>query len=351
MTKRCEPHLGWLKDGVGILKAPMSTTEPRSVVYYDPARHALGDAVVGCASAFVLSQAIGADFRILPGQLNLGSYFDIPAEHLVQEPLHNIPCMVYLHDPAQDRALAETDLRLYGIPIGDHSGSPTLARRPALIVRSCMNFGRFIYRNPHHIAHLPIPEPEVIHHLFEHILLPRPTHLQRFEQLRKELRMEDAICVHVRCDDVWGDSNTGEGRFAVDDTIRRFARCVKSVAKPGSPVILLSDHVDRVLKVFLEESVVCLTIPGEASHSSKSFAPNHEKTLIDLLTIGACRTAIVSYWSNFSRVGVLRTRTKPWIVQASMMRRAGIPFEFNVCMGEGVEFRQAELSELLSKEP
>jgi hypothetical protein len=214
-----------------------------------------------------------------------------------------------------------------------------------------MNFGRFIYRNPHHTAHLPIPEPEVIHHLFEHILLPKSTHLRRFEQLRTELRMEDAVCVHVRCDDVWGDSNTGEQRFAVNDTIRRFARCAKSLADLGSPVILLSDHMDRVLEIFRQEGVVCLVIPGEASHSSKSSEPNHEKTLVDLLTIGACRTAIVSYWSNFSRVGVLRTRTSPWIVQASLAERASAPFEFNVRMGEGVEFRQAELSELLSKEP
>ena len=212
------------------------------------------------------------------------------------------------------------------------------------------NFSRFLYRIPEFAARVPVPETEVITHLFGSILLPHPAYTERFAHLLEELKLERALCVHVRCDDVWEDSNTGERRFDVDGTIRRFARCVRSLTRDEMSVVLISDHPDRVLPLFAEEGVTCNMIPGQVAHSGKSSSVDHEKTMMDLWTIGACREVILSYWSNFSRIGALRTgERRRWIVEPVIRGWDG-PFDFNVRMERDVEWRQADLAELLSKE-
>jgi hypothetical protein len=305
-----------------------------NVVYFDPSINGLGDCIIGLASAWVLAQVLQAEFRVLNGFLD--PYFAIPPSY--RAPGVGPGTIIWKHeywarDPAEQ----------WRAKVAQWQGR-------SLVVQAYSNFSRFLYRIPEFAARVPVPETEVFMRLFRDVLLPHPTHAERFARLSEELKLEQALCVHVRCDDVWGDSNTGERRFDVDGTIRRFARCVRSLTRGEMPVVLISDHPDRVLSLFAEEGITCSMIPGQVAHSGKSTSVDHEKTMMDLWTIGACREAVLSYWSNFSRIGALRAgERRPWIVEPVVRGWDG-PFDFNVRVGRDVEWRQADLAELLSKE-
>jgi FkbM family methyltransferase len=307
----------------------------KNTLFFDPSLNGLGDCIVGCSSAFVLSRALNMEFKILPGSIGIYSYFDIP------EPYRgdiSSKCRVikYGGTPKEEEFWFTNNL--------------TQLSETDLVVLSCMNFSRFIYRNPNVSSRMLIPETYIISYLFNHILKVREDHLQRFNSLQDQLNMKDSICVHLRCDDVWGDSNSGEIRFAVDPTIRRFVKCIKQCDSDCKSVILISDHADRVIPIFEENDIKCSIIAGGVKHSSKCSDVDHEKTILDILTIGACKTSIISYWSNFSRIGVLRTLIKPWIVQPETKKLNSCAWDFNVDMEQNIEFRQANLEELLSKE-
>jgi hypothetical protein len=324
-------------------------------VFFDPSLNGLGDCIVGCSSAFVLSQVLNMQFKILNGSIGIYSYFDIPLSYQVVGPLRSLqprPQTVENHVSESSGSNGIRNILYNRTPAEDAfwlTNDLSSLSASDLVVSSCMNFGRFIYRNPHVSSRLTMPETNVINYLFKNILLPHPAHLQRFVSLQKELKMEDAICVHLRCDDVWEDSNSGEARFVVNPTIRRFARCIKQCRTEDQPVILISDHADRVVPIFADEDIKCSVIPGETSHSSKCYNIDYAKTILDIMTIGACRTSIISYWSNFSRIGVLRTLITPWIVQPELQKNSQHSWDFNVDI-DSVEFRQARLEELLSKE-
>jgi FkbM family methyltransferase len=306
-----------------------------NTLFFDPSLNGLGDCIVGCSSAFILSQVLNMEFRVLPGSIGLYSYFDIPESYRGNL---SSTCREIKYGGTQKEQefwLTNNLKALFGTD---------------LVVLSCMNFGRFIYRNNQVSSCVTVTETNVINYLFDHILKVKEAHLLRFNSLQDQLNMKDQICVHLRCDDVWGDSNSGETRFAVDSTIRRFVKCVKQCDMNCKSVILISDHVDRVIPIFEENDIKCNLIPGGVKHSSKYSDIDHEKTILDILTIGSCKTSIISYWSNFSRIGVLRTLISPWIVQPETKRNNSCAWDFNVDVDQGVEFRRARPDELLSKE-
>lgn len=310
------------------------SSSSQNIIYFDPSINGLGNCIVGCSSAFILANVLNAEFRVLNGHINFYEFFDIPKEYKAEYP-DNVKIIEFT-DNAQDiKLFNETNL----------SSIPS-----KIIIRSCRNFSRYIYLNKYFKNKISIQETEAVYHLFQKILLPHKAHWEKFKLLDEVLKMEQCICVHVRCDDVWGDSNTDERRFNVDETIKRFAKCINEINKDGNKVILISDNPDRVLPIFIKENIKAITFAGTISHSEKSSSIDYEKTMLDLWTIGSCKDVIISYWSNFGRIGVLRTLKCPMLVDAVINQDQKQPFNFNVDM-KGCEFRRAELNELLSKEP
>jgi hypothetical protein len=315
----------------------------KTIVYFDPSLNGLGDCIVGCASAFVLSQVLEAEFKILNGKIRIFNFFNIPDSYRSDE-IPNIPRLIYtVKNNVSCFDIEPADFSWNGISF--QTMIEKLKNR-AFIVRSCQNFGRLFFRDNSYSSFLTVPETEIIKHLFKHILIPHKRVQEKFEKLRSELQMENSTCVHIRCDDVWGDSNSKECRFNVDKTIERFIECFRQI---GNPIILLTDHPERVDKIFKEKGVSYLTIPGEISHSFKSENVDYDKIVLDLLTIGECKDVVISYWSNFSRIGILRTLIKPWIVQVCRNINHIVDlFSFNLELKQS--FRKAEPKELLSKE-
>ena len=51
------------------------------MIIYSPERGGLGDGIVGCSSAFVLSICLEEEFKILNGSIKFNNYFDIPEKY------------------------------------------------------------------------------------------------------------------------------------------------------------------------------------------------------------------------------------------------------------------------------
>lgn len=304
----------------------------KTVVYFDPSINGLGDCIIGCVSAFVLSQVLEAEFRILNGSIKFFNFFNIPDMHRAETFPNDTTKIEYWADKNGQTSFWTKE-------------NVDQLKGRSICIRSCQNFGKFLFRDSRYSHLLRVPETEIINHLFSKILIPHDRVQEKFAQLYSELKMSEAICVHIRCDDVWGDSNSGECRFKVNETIDRFIECIRQIG--NNRIILVTDNLERVDAIFKARGVAGFAISGKASHSSKSSEVDYDKTILDLLTIGACKEAVISYWSNFSRIGVLRTLLRPWIVQVLKTNNL-VNFDFNIQLDN--PFRKAELAELLSKE-
>ena len=53
-----------------------------TTIIFNPERGGLGDGIIGCASAFILSQVLNAKFKINNGPIQFLKYFDIPENYV-----------------------------------------------------------------------------------------------------------------------------------------------------------------------------------------------------------------------------------------------------------------------------
>lgn len=306
-----------------------TTNKYTKTIYFDPSMNGLGDCIVGATSCLVLSQIMNANFRILNGKIKMNKYFNIPTEYWADNVPNDAVHITYWYNTDKDNI--------------EHIVNNNANN---IVIKSCQNFGRFLYRNTNYNWRISIPESEVVYYMMKNILKPYDRLLNIFNDLHSKLDMTNAICIHVRCGDVWGDNESLGNRINIPDTILNFIKCVKHIRKNNEPIILISDNVDRVIPIFKEHDLSCQIIPGIPAHSYNSTNIDYDKIILDLLTFGACKELIISYWSNFGRIGALRALKDPWITKAVICDNT---FCFNVDIND-CDFRKAKLGELLSKE-
>ena len=141
----------------------------------------------------------------------------------------------------------------------------------------------------------------------------------------------------------------------IANTIKRFIDCFKKNTE-NNRLILVTDNL--LTKSIFESNGITdiVNIEGDITHSLKSHNQNFEKTLLDMLIIGECKHTIISYWSNFGRIGALRTKNKNiWLIEPEFLnmnyrgrdwKRAWRDKEDPIVIG----YRKASWKELLSKE-
>tara|TARA_B110000211_G_C14012977_1_gene524077 strand:- start:875 stop:1300 length:426 start_codon:yes stop_codon:yes gene_type:complete len=129
----------------------------------------------------------------------------------------------------------------------------------------------------------------------------------------------------------------------------KFIKSIKRIVNNNEKIVLLSDNMELVIPEMLKNNIDIIRIDGDVGHSSKSENLNYEKTLLDLLIIGTGKNNIISYWGNFSRLGILRTK-KPFFIVAPYLNEnhSFEKFNFNIKVPE--LYRKGEFYEILAKE-
>jgi hypothetical protein len=304
-----------------------------TTIYYDPSRTGLGDCIVGCASAYILSIVLKSKFKVLNGKIKFYEYFDIPEIYKCESKIDYDKIINYEHDNKEQNDLFLSDLS-------------SLFSFNNVLITSSQNFYQHLFQNKN--FNITGEEYKVINELFSKILIPKKEIYEVYEYYKSAYNFDNSLCVHIRCENKWNDSNTDEKRWKINETVNRFIECITMLKNKNKfdNVILITDNPERIRPLF--NNINYVIISGHISHSLNSDIVDYEKTLVDLLTIGSCKENIISLWSNFSRIGCLRTLKSPYIIEPVETGTYSTPFYFNIDNIGG--YRKAELSELLSKE-
>jgi len=306
-----------------------------TTIIYIPERGGLGDSTIGCMNAFILSKVLNATFKIVNGPINFYNYFDIPDKYK----LNNIS--KYDNFINYDPFTKYNDYFLYD--------NLNALKNKITIIKAGSNFSQFLYKNKNFKNKLDIDEVDVIQYLFKNILIPKKKILEKLEKYNKMYDIENKTVVHIRCINNWNDCNTNDKCFDTLKTIGKFINSIKQIVNNNEKIVLLSDNMDMVVPEILKNDIDIIKIDGDVGHSSKSRNLNYEKTLLDLLIIGTGKNNIISYWSNFSRIGILRTK-KPFILVSPYFNELHSTKKFNFNIKAPELYRKGEFYEILAKE-
>ena len=301
-------------------------------IYYNPSRGGLGDSIIGLQSVFVLCKVLKLDLKILDGSVKFYNYFEIPEEYKAKKNI-NLSTNYFDYQPSNN------DLNKYL----QFDTNLLKFKNKNIIISSGSNFCQYLYLNKN--FNIEIKQEDVIKILFKKIIIPNKNILDLVHSVNKVYNLKDKVCVHIRCNNKWNDSNSNETEFKVLDTIKQFKKYIKNITL--EPVLLITDNLELVKKVFQEEKIEYFVTPGEVCHSLKSNSIDFIKTLLDLLLIGETEISIISYWSNFSRIGVLRTLNTIYAVNP-ILNLEKDKFNYNIYFNE--KFKKIESKDILFKE-
>tara|TARA_Y100001933_G_scaffold262044_1_gene318228 strand:- start:524 stop:1474 length:951 start_codon:yes stop_codon:yes gene_type:complete len=309
------------------------------IIFY-PNWGGVGDAVVGCSSAFILSLILDAKLKITDGNIHFFDYFDIPDKYSLKDENQLKIDDIYRYRPCKE----SDDFFL--------NNKLNIFKNKNIVIKTGSNFSRFLYKNKNFKHKINIPETDVIYHLFKNILIPKSKYLNRLNKFINKYDVHNSVCMQIRTFQ-FKEFLDLKNPLNVSKTIERFINCFKSL-KHNNKIVLTTDNYEMV-KNLLEKNNIkdIIFIDGKITHSRKSEKVDNEKTLLDMLIIGECKHAIISYWSNFGRIGCLRTRHKSvWLVEPDFKKHTQeLKKQFRDKNDPLVNnFRQGGLSELLSKE-
>lgn len=197
---------------------------------------------------------------------------------------------------------------------------------------------------------MDIEETNVIKYLFDNILIIKKYYLDKFNYYNKLYDIKNSLTIHIRCDNIWSDSNTNDKRFDTKKTVNNFIKCIQDIKK-DEKIILTTDNLPYVSNIFKEHNISFVNIDGVINHSFKQKNVDYEKTLIDLLIINYGKKSIISYWSNFSRVSCFINQKDFYLVKPIFTTQNEELFDFNIDKNNNFQiYRKGNLNEILSKE-
>lgn len=261
---------------------------------------ALGDSIVGCASAFLLSKILDLPFKITNGRLKINGYFDIPDNYKI----NTIPRITYQYIPNKenDSLFAYSNLDIFKKGAHIECGS---------------NFYRFLYRNNNFKDKIDIKEEDIIKYLFENILIPKKEFIEKLHKFCNKYDIKNSVVVNIR---MLKFKNMKDNNNPLHvKTLDRFIECFKNKTS-NNKFIVVTDNLELIDPILREKGINdIITYRGEITHSLSTRDNNYEKVLIDMLIIGEAKHAIISYWSNFGRIGVLRCKNNFSLVEPEFM--------------------------------
>lgn len=181
------------------------------------------------------------------------------------------------------------------------------------------NYISHIYKNPIYKSKLEkegITEYNAFQYAMNYIFDLEDEYKKNFLYLKHKLLLgsNHLVGVHLRTNWSWGDVPEID-----EETVDRFVQAINTYSQPNSRVLLCTDHqplVD-VIKNRLPQYDI-KTVKGEPVHLQKN--ENHNlkdllKIIYEIWLLTECNIFIGSYWSNFTRIPVLKSLNRPVLVE------------------------------------
>jgi hypothetical protein len=307
------------------------------VIFTEVNRSGLGDVLLGFISSYWLSKILKSE--LYTTNCHILNIFNIESIENIENPIvlkifDDVKMYKYLKD--------ENMVEKY--------------QKENLVITSNQNFYSIFYENnsvKDIIKELCPDVTDCIKIFFENI------RYKDYIQNRIDLLNipENIIGLHIR---LYRDY-PGDGIYLSEKTIHQFESVLDILEKnKNNPVFISTDTMD-VFDNFKDRNIIRTdkNIPKHCDYDRS--LDNDIKSFIDLYAIGLCREVIISYWSNFSRIGVLRTKipfyivpllipehliNNSWMKQYDGMVNKGA---FNITYTSNELYRKGEHSEILSK--
>lgn len=186
-------------------------------------------------------------------------------------------------------------------------------------IYSNQNFIQYIFENEKYknkLKELELTPENCFSKLINNLLVFEDEFQKNYDYLKSKLKSNNVktIGIHIRTNRFWGDVPE-----ISDNTLELFNKTIDAVSDGDERIFLCSDDEQVIFDLknrYGDDRV--FAVPGQAVHYSK----NTKKTIYDVIKtffeiwlLSECDTIITSYWSNFSRVAVLKSMKQPVIVE------------------------------------
>ena len=181
------------------------------------------------------------------------------------------------------------------------------------------NFVTYIFQNPIYKSKLEkegITEDNVFQYAMNFLFELEEEYKKNFLYLKHKLLLDSnhLVGVHLRTNWNWGDVPE-----ITESTIDRFVQAIESYSLPHSRVLLCTDHTPLIEKIKERLPKYDIkTVKGEPVHLQKNM--EHElkdllKIIYEIWLLSDADVFIGSYWSNFTRIPVLKSLKQPVMVE------------------------------------
>jgi len=278
---------------------------------YSTQNGGLGDRLFGLVSSYLLALLNDYNFRIkLDDDVTYADVFTSPIDWW-NEDWKQLPLK-------RGRFNIESDL-LSNLDFFKNSTiSEKFPMADCVYIYSNQNFIPYIFENPKYKTKLDkmgLTPENCFSKLLNNLLVFEDEFRENYEYLKNKLKEENKITigVHIRTNRFWGDVPE-----ISNYTIETFNKVIDAISDGDEKLFVCSDDEQVIFDLknrYGNDRI--FAIPGQAVHYSK----NTKKTIYDVMKtffeiwlLSECDTIIASYWSNFSRVAVLKSMKSPIIV-------------------------------------
>ncbi len=286
--------------------------EDGKFIVYSTQSCGLGDRLFGLIGTYLLSILNNYHFRIKLDD-------DITYADVFQSPIPWWSDDWKLQPLKRGRLNIESNLADNLGLFTDKTISESYPNSDCLYLYSNQNFIPYLFQNDNYkekLSNMGLTVENAFKLTLESLLQFENEFIPNYEFLKNKLREngKKVVGMHVRTNRFWGDVPE-----ISNYTIDQFHRAVDVALNDDINLFVCSDDEEVIFKLktrYGNDRVI--SIPGQSTHYSK----NNKKKMYDVLKtffeiwlLSECDYIIASYWSNFSRVAVLKSMKKPLIVE------------------------------------
>lgn len=170
-------------------------------------------------------------------------------------------------------------------------------------VTSGQNFFSILYINPHTCEHMKQLCPVEVNCVLEFF-----KQVKMLDSIRESINhillpSADTVAIHYRTQRQYND----DACQLIPDAYKPFVIAAKAIGARN--ILLITDDKEVFSKLQKDDfqNVYCYSYE-QAQHSGTSNSIEADRrAFIEMYLIGQCKEAIISYWSNFSRLAIMRT--------------------------------------------
>jgi hypothetical protein len=162
---------------------------------------------------------------------------------------------------------------------------------------------------------------------------------QNFEYLKNMFHQGNYLGVHIRSFNIADD----EPPIISQECIDRFIAAINSLDYQN--VFICSDNQTVITYIASKCTKKIIHLDGNICHVDKTkniSSAEYDKVGLELFLLGECKEAIISPWSGFSRLGVLRTKIPFYVVNHNDMH-----YSYGWLCSNPEGFKKGEYSEII----